>query len=69
MPIKASKAKPNPADPLANPPTGPDFTRSDLPVPLPNEPPDEQTGVPRPTDSPAQADHPLGPPEPIEWSL
>ena len=37
MPIKLPEAKSNPADPLSNPPTFPEVTPRDLPVPLPNE--------------------------------
>src|SRR4051812_15751293 len=39
MPIKLPEAKSNPADPLSNPPTFPEVTPRDLPVPLPNEQP------------------------------
>src|SRR4051794_31227696 len=69
MPTKPPDAKPNPADPLANPPAAPDVERSELPVPLPNDPPNESNGAPSPTGFPNQPDHPLGPPEPIERSL
>jgi len=69
MPTKPPDAKPNPADPLANPPAAPDVERSGLPVPLPDEPSNEPRGAAAPTLSSTRTDHPLGPPEPIERSL
>src|SRR4051794_7966791 len=59
MPIKPSDAKPNPADPLANPPAVPEVTNPDLPIPLANEqPPDETSADP----DPGSLIRPAGPP-------
>jgi len=67
MPVRPPEAKPNPADPLSNPPTLSEVTLRDLPVPLPNElPPEELKGAPRPGCSLTQPDHPLGPHASIE---
>jgi hypothetical protein len=66
MPVRRPEAKPNPADPFSNPPTAPEVTWPDMPVPLPNEPPEERNGAPTPVHSPTQPDHPLGPQEVIE---
>ena len=67
MPIKLPEAKSNPADPLSNPPTFPEVTLRDLPVPLPNEPPPEEPkDAPRPGCSPTKPEHPLGPHAVIE---
>ena len=62
MPVRPPDVKPNPADPLSNPPTSSEGTPRDMPVPLPNEPPPEEPkDAPRPGCSPTQPDHPLGP--------
>jgi len=46
--VRPPEAKPNPADPLAKLPAAPDVERSDLPMPIPNEPPKESSGAPTP---------------------
>ena len=67
MSINPSDVKPNPADPLLNPPAVPEVFRPDLPLPLANEPPpDQPTSAPGPILSPIQPDHPLGPHTAIE---
>ena len=59
--VRPPEAKPNPADPLSNPPTFAEVTPRDK-VPLPNEPPPEEPkDAPRPGCPPTQPDHPLGP--------
>src|SRR3954447_1071780 len=64
--VRPPEAKPNPADPLSNPPTFPEVTPHDMPVLLPNEPPEEPKDAPRPGCPPTQPDHPLGPHDVIE---
>lgn len=67
MTIKPPDGKPNPADPLSNPPTVPEVTPSDLPIPAANEPPpDDPSGALMPGRSSTQPDHPLGPHSAIE---
>jgi len=64
-----SDAKPNPADPLSNPPSVPEVIWPDEPVLLPNEPPSmPPAGVPTPSSPPIEPDHPLGPHDLIKWS-
>src|SRR3954469_176558 len=45
MPVRPPEAKPNPADPLSNPPTFSEVTPRDMPTPLPNDPPPEEPRV------------------------
>jgi len=67
MPLRPPEAKPNPADPLSNPPSLSEVTPRDMPAPLPNEPPPEKPKDTRkPGCSLTQPDHPLGPHEVIE---
>ena len=67
MPVRSPEAKPNPADPLSNPPTCSEVTPRELTVPLPNEPPSEEpTDASKPVCSPTQPDHPPGPHAVIE---
>ena len=66
MPIKPPDAKPNPADPLANPPAVPEVVRPDLPfAPANEQPPDETSADPVPDRSSVRPDHPLGP----RWAI
>ena len=65
--VRPPEAKPNPADPLSNPPTFPEVTPHDMPVLLPNEPPPRsRRTLLGPGTRPTQPDHPLGPHDVIE---
>src|SRR3954462_683812 len=43
--VRPPEAKPNPADPLSNPPTFSEVTPRDMPTPLPSDPPPEEPRV------------------------